>query len=154
MEKLTTAEESKVDTSRSRPVRNVWGLIPRHVAQAEGALAAVSSLCFTPELRPDVVAAATVEIPEDLLPSGDVKKVELVERLASSDWLDDLHVLRKGSGKPGKGGVRVRLNTTEYPQPRRKAWSDTDGEDRLYMYTDYGRLPSDYSCSSEDLTQS
>ena len=51
MEKLTTAEESKVDTSRSRPVRNVWGLIPRHVAQAEGALAAVSSLCFTPELR-------------------------------------------------------------------------------------------------------
>ena len=35
MEKLTTAEESKVDTSRSRPVRNVWGLIPRHVAQAE-----------------------------------------------------------------------------------------------------------------------
>ena len=147
MEKLTTAEESKVDTSRSRPVRNVWGLIPRHVAQAEGALAAVSSLCFTPELRPDVVAAARAEIPEDLLPSGDVKKVELVERLASSDWLDDLHVLRKGNGTPGKGGVRVRLNTTEYPQPRRKAWSDTDGEDRLYMYTDYGRLPSDYSCS-------
>ena len=47
-------------------MRKVWGLIPRQVAQAEGALAAVSSLCFTPELRPDVVAAARAEIPEDL----------------------------------------------------------------------------------------
>ena len=144
-----TAEEDRiVHHDHGRPCRYVWGLIPRDVAQAEGALAAVSSVCFTPEVRRDVLAAARAEIPEHVIPRCDDTVANLVDRLSASDWLDDLHVLHKGNGTPGKEGMRVRLNATTYPQPRRKAWSDEDGEGRLYMYTDFGRLPCDYSCST------
>ena len=144
-----TAEEDRiVHHDHGRPCRYVWGLIPKDVAQAEGALAAVSSVCFTPEVRRDVLAAARAEIPEHVIPRCDDTVANLVDRLSASDWLDDLHVLHKGNGTPGKEGMRVRLNATTYPQPRRKAWSDEDGEGRLYMYTDFGRLPCDYSCST------
>ena len=90
------------------------------------------------------------EIPSDVLPRCDDTVSSLVSRLAQSSFLEDSRVLQGG-----RGPRRVRLNDTDYAQPRRRSWSvkvevEGEGEDEvgstttsLLNYTAFGRLPED-----------
>ena len=91
-------------------------------------------------------------MPEGLIPRATDTRETLKERLAQSDLLDAIHVLKAGNGKGG----RVALNGTNYKQPRRMSSSlaagqasmDEDGHliQPLYGYTHYGRALSDARC--------
>ena len=124
-----------------------WGPVPSFASRLAGGRFPTSSLMLVPYIPEPVRIAALNEIPKDVLPcEGDTVR-SLVARLSRSSFLEDSHVLRGGKG-PG----RVRLNSTSYPQPRRRSWSvvveppheDADGDhiSILFNYTAYGRLPS------------
>ena len=126
-----------------------WGPVPSFASRLAGGRFPTSSLMLVPYIPEPVRIAALNEIPKDVLPcEGDTVR-SLVARLSTSSFLEDSHVLRGGKG-PG----RVRLNSTSYPQPRRRSWSvvveppheDADGDhiSILFNYTAYGRLPSDW----------
>ena len=57
-------------------------------------------------------------IPSSVLPRAEDTIRSLKNRLADTEFLDDIHVL-----KGGKGPSRIRLNATNYAQPRRVTWS-------------------------------
>ena len=100
----------------------VWGPIPDRIATSYGALAGCESIVVRPigcgELE-DLMSRVRNLIPVSLIPrySDDAKSLQ--NRLAASEFPDDIHVLEGGSGPR-----RVRLNATRYPQPRRVTWSD------------------------------
>ena len=85
-----------------------------------------------------------------MLPRCDDTVSSLVSRLSQSSFLEDSRVLQGG-----RGPRRVRLNDTDYAQPRRRSWSvkvevEGEGEDEvgstttsLLNYTAFGRLPED-----------
>ena len=83
-----------------------------------------------------LLSGARACIPGAVRPVHGDTAESLKSRLSTSDFLDDIHIL-----KGGKGPGRVRLNATSYPQPRRVTWSvladiDRDtGAHGLYAYT-------------------
>jgi hypothetical protein len=115
----------------------------------------VESLCIVPRLTPFLVAAALGCIPHDVRAKCTDTADVLAERLGRSGFLDDAHVLRGGNGKRKRGqSMRVRLNETTYPAPRRKSWSvvvegDPDGDAvALFNYNAYGRTAGDVRCTA------
>ena len=87
-----------------------------------------------------LLSGARACIPGAVRPVHGDTAESLKSRLSTSDFLDDIHIL-----KGGKGPGRVRLNATSYPQPRRVTWSvladiDRDtGAHGLYAYTQAGK---------------
>ena len=128
-------------TSARSPFILHWGPVPLNDAQAAGATFPTSSVVLIPHLPTSVVVEAVREIPSDVLPRCDDTVSSLVSRLAQSSILEDSRVLQGG-----RGPRRVRLNDTDYPQPRRRSWSvkvEVEGEGLLLNYTAFGRLPED-----------
>ena len=128
-------------TSARSPFILHWGPVPLNDAQAAGATFPTSSVVLIPHLPTSVVVEAVREIPSDVLPRCDDTVSSLVSRLAQSSFLEDSRVLQGG-----RGPRRVRLNDTDYPQPRRRSWSvkvEVEGEGLLLNYTAFGRLPED-----------
>jgi hypothetical protein len=64
---------------------------------------------------------------------------DLVQALGVCDELDDIHVMKRGMSRE-----KVRLNTTEYPQPRRITWSVEIGD--CYMLKSTGPTVRDLFC--------
>ena len=129
-------------TSARPPFILQWGPVPLAASQAAGATFPTSSVTLRPLLPTGVVSEALREIPSSVLPRSDDTVSSLVARLAQSSFLEDSHVLKGGCGPR-----RVRLNTTPYPQPRRRSWSVLvdvgTTATSLLNYTAYGRLPED-----------
>ena len=129
-------------TSARPPFILQWGPVPLAASQAAGATFPASSVTLRPLLPTGVVSEALREIPSCVLPRSDDTVSSLVARLAQSSFLEDSHVLKGGCGPR-----RVRLNTTAYPQPRRRSWSVLvdvgTTATSLLNYTAYGRLPED-----------
>ena len=96
----------------------LWGPISPEVIRRVGAGFPTSSVLLRPELPHGVAEAATAVVPDEVLARPDDTKSTLRARLAQSSFLEDIHVLKGGCGP-----ARVRLNTTCYPQPRRRSWS-------------------------------
>lgn len=96
-----------------------------------------------------IMARVRAMIPSALLPRICDTTRSLTSRLAASDFLDEIYVLKGGCGPR-----RIRLNNTAYPQPRRVTYSDEakvdvqaeEGYIWLYAYTQFGRLPEDWRC--------
>lgn len=145
----------KMGDSTDAPAYDVvWGPVEKEIGEKYGALAGCKSILVRPvdacgEWR-SIMERVRALIPKALLPCADDDTTSLVRRLAASDFLDDIHVLRGGCGPQ-----RVRLNATAYPQPRRVTWSVKAEEEEadayegcvpLYAYTQYGRLPEDWRC--------
>jgi hypothetical protein len=111
------------------------------------------SIAYINVIDEAVVQAAMRHVPASVYPaSRDATADELAVQLGQCTLLDDIHVLKKGSGK---NGARVRLNATSYPQPRRVSWSvvvesrrwSAEHEKhvrRLYSYSQAYRLPTDW----------
>lgn len=137
-------------TSARSPFILHWGPVPLNDAQAAGATFPTSSVVLIPHLPTSIVVEAVREIPSDVLPRCDDTVSSLVSRLSQSSFLEDSRVLQGG-----RGPRRVRLNDTDYAQPRRRSWSvkvevEGEGEDEvgstttsLLNYTAFGRLPED-----------
>ena len=109
---------------RPGPTRSrvVWGPVDAAAAALAGCARGVESLCIVPRLTPFLVAAALGCIPHDVRAKCTDTADVLAERLGRSGFLDDAHVLRGGNGKRKRGqSMRVRLNETTYPAPRRKS---------------------------------
>ena len=100
-----------------------------------------------------VVQAAMECIPRSVLCDKDATRRDLKQQMGRCNELDDIHFLKDGNGR---GGRRVRLNSTDYPQPRRKSWSvrlddgavydPEHGEwvTEMYSYSQAMRLPTDW----------
>jgi len=158
---MATARLSDVDAWRAAerpgPTRSrvVWGPVDAAAAALAGCARGVESLCIVPRLTPFLVAAALGCIPHDVRAKCTDTADVLAERLGRSGFLDDAHVLRGGNGKRKRGqSMRVRLNETTYPAPRRKSWSvvvegDPDGDAvALFNYNAYGRTSGDVRCTA------
>ena len=76
------------------------------------------SLEFLPQLNKSVVAAALALVPSELKSKKNDTVDMLILRIASTNWFDQLDALVAGGSK---GKKRVRLNATDYSQPRRKS---------------------------------
>ena len=105
-------------TSARSPFILHWGPVPLNDAQAAGATFPTSSVVLIPHLPTSIVVEAVREIPSDVLPRCDDTVSSLVSRLSQSSFLEDSRVLQGG-----RGPRRVRLNDTDYAQPRRRSWS-------------------------------
>ena len=137
-------------TSARSPFILHWGPVPLNDAQAAGATFPTSSVVLIPHLPTSIVVEAVREIPSHVLPRCDDTVSSLVSRLSQSSFLEDSRVLQGG-----RGPRRVRLNDTDYAQPRRRSWSvkvEVEGEGEgevgstttsLLNYTAFGRLPED-----------
>ena len=134
------------------PLRDLlWGPVPQEEAMRCGVHVSAVSLLFRVDVCAELRSRVLALIPAEVLPQAGDTRRSLTLRLATSDWLDDIHFLRKGKG-PGY----PRLNETTYPQPRRVTWSvladepflDGDGDlvYPLFVYTQYGRRPDDFRC--------
>ena len=113
-------------TSAHSPFILHWGPVPLNDAQAAGATFPTSSVVLIPHLPTSIVVEAVREIPSDVLPRCDDTVSSLVSRLSQSSFLEDSRVLQGG-----RGPRRVRLNDTDYAQPRRRSWSvkvEVEGE--------------------------
>ena len=129
--------------------RVVWGPIRRNDSLAVGALAPAYTVVLQPMVAKELREAVLKEVPSHVLPRTDDTPETLRQRLASSTFLEDSHVLKGGCGP-----LRVRLNATCMSQPRRRSWSvevegeheDADGDKviTLLNYTAHGRLPADW----------
>ena len=97
----------------------IWGPISYTDAQAAGAHAPTSSVLLRPVVDPDVRSAALMEVPYHAWQRVHDTAGTLRDRLGASTFFEDSHVFK--GGRLGK--KRVRLNETEYPQPRRRSWS-------------------------------
>ena len=93
--------------------------------EAAGAHAEIQSNVFFPTLDPTfdpkVVEEALSLVPRQVRPRKRDRAETLARRVAKTGFFDELMALAHGNGR--KGAKRLRLNQTEYPQPRRKAWS-------------------------------
>ena len=128
----------------------LWGPISQAQAQLAGAHAPTSSVLMRPVVDPDVRSAALMEVPHHAWQRVHDTADALRGRLGASTFFEDSHVFK--GGRLGK--KRVRLNETEYPQPRRRSWSvlvaaaheDGNGDtvQTLLNYTAAGRAPSDW----------
>ena len=78
------------------------------------------SLEFLPQLNVSVVAAALALVPSELKSRKNDTIDKLIFRISSSHFFDLLEALLAGGSK---GKKRVRVNDTDYSQPRRKSWS-------------------------------
>ena len=121
--KIAHVSDSPLNAKTSRPDAVVCrGPIDGPTAERLGLSSEVESRLIQPA-APEVARAAEAVlklVPKNVLPvEGDTAE-SLVARLESSDWLDGMEVKEGGHGK---GGRYVLLNSEEYPQPRRKAWS-------------------------------
>jgi hypothetical protein len=132
--------------------RILWGRVSIAAGFEAGALHGAESILICPtkciELQ-RIMACVRDLIPSSLLPRAEDTMRSLKNRLAKTEFLDDIHVL-----KGGKGPSRIRLNATDYAQPRRVTWSvpvassetRDDGTIELHCYTQYGRAPDDWKC--------
>ena len=116
-------EEEMSGSSVAEAYNVMWGPVEEEIAKKYGALAGGQSILVRPVIDAKGEWLSLMErvralIPEALLPCADDDTASLVRRLAASDFLDDIHVLRGG-----RGPQRVRLNATDYAQPRRVTWS-------------------------------
>ena len=156
---MTTVEAIAAKHEMDAKPSIIWGPISAAVARRDGALRGTASVLIHPtqtaELR-EILAGVRSLIPRALLPCAYDTKITLARRLSQCEFLDEINVLRNGSGPQ-----RVRLNSTSYPQPRRVTWSDQVSHDTetylgldpapegyiyLYAYTQYGRMPCDWRC--------
>ena len=115
-------EEKMSENTDAPAYAVVWGPVEHETGKKYGALAGCTSILVRPvdansECR-SIMERVRALIPKALLPCTDDDTASLVRRLAASDFLDDIHVLRGG-----RGPQRVRLNATSYEQPRRVTWS-------------------------------
>jgi hypothetical protein len=127
----------------------LWGPIGQEDANMAGSAMPTSSVALRIHLPESLRRAVLEQIPVEVLPVENDTAASLAQRLGTSKFLEDIHVLKGGCGPQ-----RVRLNATCYPQPRRRSWSvlispeylDEDGDlvSQLYMYTAYGRLAHDW----------
>ena len=113
------------------------------ICEGANAVGMIQSYVFKPQLNENVVAAAIAIIPDEVRSREGDTVESLTERIASSPFFDDLLAL-KGGGRHGP--KRVRLNETDYAQPRRKSWSavvqlEEDGKIVCKMYA-YGKKNS------------
>ena len=132
----------------------LWGPVSLQDGIREGALSGCESILIRPaptaELA-NIMNRVRALVPSDHFSCPSDTAVSLARRLATSEWLDDIHVLQGG-----KGPRRVALNKTTYSQPRRVTMSTEaptavdeerpKGMIKLYCYTQYGRLPEDWRC--------
>ena len=129
-------------------VRRVWGPVSPEEASACGALHGATSVLLCLVMNPvlqALVRAVRAVIPQDILPRDNDDAQTLAQRLASSDFLDDIHF---PVGGHGRGGRTRRLNATTWPQPRRVTWSvpTTFGANWFFAYTQARRAPDDWRC--------
>ena len=130
----------------------LWGPVTADAAKAAGCVAPASSVLLKPadvhgfaEAR----AAALACIDPDIYPRSDDTPEKLATRLSGCAFLDEINAKKGGHGR---GGRRVKLNSTTYAQPRRatfsvKARDATCPETEwLYAYTQHGREPEDFRC--------
>ena len=115
-------EEKMSENTDAPAYAVVWGPVEHETGKKYGALAGCTSILVRPvdtngECR-SIMERVRALIPEALLPCADDDADSLVSRLTTSNFLDDIHVLRGG-----RGPQRVRLNATSYMQPRRVTWS-------------------------------
>ena len=90
-----------------------------------GAHADIQSQVFYPDddptFDPKVVKNALSLVPLKVRPRKRDRAETLARRVADACFFDELMALAHGNGR--KGAKRVRLNETQYAQPRRKNWS-------------------------------
>jgi len=146
----TRSDSSSEDAANQPRVR--WGPISPTAAAEVGALAGCESVLLQPdqsEHLSSIMDRVRALIPSNHFPiEGDTPE-SIAKRLASSEFLDAIHVL-----KGGKGPSRIALNSTTYPQPRRVTWSEKastplepeDDLHSLYAYTQFARHPEDWRC--------
>ena len=138
------------------PHARLWGPVPAAEAHRVGALAAAASVLIRPSDACNMgstFARVRALLPEDIYPQSDDTAVTLAQRLGASEVLDDIHSPRGGRGT---GGRSVRLNASQYPQPRRVTWSveaaaahlvpGVGWVQPLYAYTQARRPPQDWRC--------
>ena len=138
------------------PFRIEWGPISEALGAKYGAISGCESVLIRPTVTLElehIMRRVRALMPEAMFPRHDDTAKSLAKRLAECDFLDDIHV-RKG----GTGTKFIRLNATQYPQPRRVSWSEPwkDGDDSetedsvwyLYGYESYAtyREPKDWRC--------
>lgn len=147
---IPTLAEAMAEEPPTTPVTGaciLWGPVGKEEAEVAGAAWPTSSIVLTRCVPDKVRLAALAEVPTEVLPRQGDTVESLVARLAASEFLEDSHVLKAGSGPK-----RVRLNATAYSQPRRRSWSvevtDADpkapGSHTLLNYTAFGRLAADW----------
>ena len=113
-----------------RPADPLWGPITDEEAAAFGAPAGCVSVLLQPWIPVFLLAAVESLIPADAKARPADDSESLRKRLGKSPFLDDIHYPKDGNGR---GGRRVRLNETAYPQPRRVTYSVKSG-DFLFAY--------------------
>jgi hypothetical protein len=116
------AVSSKLSKERSTTVvdhERLWGPILMDDARACGAPAPVASVLLRPT---QLLASQSVYdlLPAALFPTSSDTAASLSQRLSESDFLDATLVPVGGNAR---GGAYILLNSTQYPQPRRKSWS-------------------------------
>lgn len=119
-----------------RSIVNMADEVSRKYAKAH--VTAASFVLLQPGLHVKVVAAALAEVPDALRAWPHDTRDVLVLRLSQCSELDNMLVLLNGNSLP-----RVRLNATDYAQPRRISWSvvvrgahkDAEGDIVMTMYT-------------------
>ena len=134
-----------------RPADPLWGPISDEEAAKFGAPAGCASVLLQPWIPTCLLAAVESLIPADVKPHPADDCESLRKRLSESLFLDDIHYPKDGNGR---GGRRVRLNETSYPQPRRVIYSVMSEEFSsmspavflLFAYTQFGRKPEDWRC--------
>ena len=84
-------------------------------------LAVRESFEFMPQLNEEVVNAALLLVPQEVLPRPGDDEQTLATRIHGINFFDNLMALI-GGGQV-RGGKRTELNGTCYAQPRRKSWS-------------------------------
>ena len=104
----------------------VWGPIASDVGRKVGALDGCASVLVRPADRgvcEEMCRLVCATFPTEILPTYGDDVNSLKARLSKCEYLDDIHVLQGG-----KGPRRVRLNGTDYPQPRRVTFSEEVSE--------------------------
>jgi hypothetical protein len=138
-----------VGTKLTGPLqRPVWQPT-RAECEAAGVEINPQSVVLKPNISAEIIASAREELSELVVRADDTRS-SLIERLRSSEVLDDQRVPLKGKGT---GGRTERLNATAKPQPRRVSYS-VRGSDKFEMggetvelrlnYTAYRRLERDH----------
>ena len=95
----------------------LWGPIPREIGVRQGALAGCESVLIRPRpsaLLNDIMERVRSLVPPDHYPLATDTAERFAKRLAASEFLDIITVLKGGCGP-----ARVALNATDYAQPRR-----------------------------------
>ena len=124
-------------------VELVWrSELTLYEARFLGAFAPPRSCVLKPRPPPLLWAKVLRQIPEDIFPRVEDSVQSLLLRLSASEFLDDAMVLRGGCGPD-----YVRLNATDYPQPRRALWGAIDPESGgMFVYPHLYRKDKTLQC--------